>query len=70
MQFWVFGVFRACVCAGYLANSVCIYRQEALCFTTIQNLNLHVVKPLLVFEANMTNIFPKLVPCYCRVVEL
>ena len=37
MHLWVFGVFRTCVCVGYLENSVCIYKQEVLCLITSQN---------------------------------
>ena len=59
MQFWDFGVFRACVCVCYLENSVCIYRQEVLCLITSQNLKIKCCSIFLVFEAKLKHLVPR-----------
>ena len=56
MQFRVLEVFRTCLFVCYLANSVCIYRQEVLCLITSQNLKIKCCSVFLVLEAKLKHL--------------
>ena len=51
----------------YLANNVCIYRQEVSSVTITQNLNSQVVATLLIFEESLKNVVPMHKFMVCRV---